>query len=448
MSLFAEGQFAETSKTILKMALPVTGTQLAIMALNVADIIMAGRLSALDLAAVSIGVSYYLPMHIFIMGVIIAINPIIGHLIGSGDTSQVGEKYRQGLWLTLFWAVPFIVVLNNSTWAMELMEIEPDVAALASGYLKAISWGSPLGLVFIYHRYFNDGIARVKPALIVLLISIPLNVFFNYLFMYGKFGFPAMGAVGTGYASSVVMSLCCVMLVIWTVKPLNSTYGLLGFSAPKWSHLREFMSIGFPNGMSMTMEVSLFAVVALFMGSFGAIQVGAHQVAINIASITFMVPLGVSIVLTILIGQEMGRRDGQAIRRIGVAGIVISTIFEIFSALVMYLWPELLIGLYTDDPAVIKLGADLLLFAALFQIADGFQVAGLGILRGMKDTKIPMWANMISYWVIGLPAGYYFGKVQGMGPSGFWIGLVVGLSIAAILHNWRFYLLQKKLKTY
>lgn len=445
MPLFKTGELKTTTKTIMSMALPVTGTQLAIMALNVTDVVMAGRLSAVDLAAVSVGVSYYLPGYIFVMGIMMAVNPIVGHLVGSGDTSQVGEKYRQGLWVSAAFIIPFIFFLRNSEWAMTLMSIEPAVGERASGYLRALSLGTPLGMLFIYHRFFNDGIAYVKPALIVLLCSIPLNIFFNYTFMYGKFGFPQMGAVGTGYATSVVVSLSLIMLALWMFKTLNHRYQLLRWSWPKWQHMREFLSIGVPNGLSIGMEVSLFAIIALFVGSFGAVQVGAHQVAINIASITFMIPLGISIVLTILIGQAMGRQDGQAIRRFGVAGLGLSTLFEVLSAVVMFLFPEFLMGLYSDDPAVIDLGSKLLRYAALFQIADGFQVTGIGILRGLKDTKVPMWSNVVSYWLIGLPTGYYFGKVREMGPEGFWLGLVGGLTVAAILHNWRFYRLQKRL---
>jgi len=208
---------------------------------------------------------------------------------------------------------------------------------------------------------------------------------------------------------------------------------------PQWSYLKEIFNIGVPIGLSSTMETSTFALVSLFMGSLGMMAVAGHQVAINFSSMMFMIPFGLSTAITTRVGHVAGRNDIAEARHRGYVGIFLATSCMTITALVMLLLPDLIAGMYTDDPAVQEIAISLLYMAAIFQISDGLQVSSYGALRGLKDTKFPMVVNFVSYWLVGLPLGYYLGITRGVGPQGLWIGLIVGLTIAAVLHNVRFY---------
>ncbi len=292
------------------LALPVVVTQLAQITITTTDVVMAGRLSAEDLAAVAVGNSLANPIIFTMMGVLIAVNPITAQLYGAGRIHAIGNKVRQGLWTAAMLGVIGFLVVRNAGPLLGYMNTDPAIYHKAQGYLKALAWGLPCVQFFYALRFFNEGISLTKPAFYVTLVAIPVNAMGNYAFMYGHFGFPRLGAVGMGYATAIVWAVMLATLTTWVLYRREYTpFQLLRFCKPRWQEIREILVIGLPNGMSIFMEISLFAFVTLLISSFGAQMVAGHQIAISIASIAYMVPLGVAIAMTGRIGQAVGRLD-------------------------------------------------------------------------------------------------------------------------------------------
>jgi MATE family multidrug resistance protein len=325
------------------------------------------------------------------------------------------------------------------------MGVDAALYPKTTGYAEAVSLGIIPVYIYLALKYFNEGLAVTKPAMWISFLGLLFNIGGNYVLMYGKLGFPAMGAVGTGYATALVMTVMSLSMIIYTYrKPAYKDYQLFtNVLRAKWRYLSELIRIGGPIGLSMWMEVTMFAVVALIIGSMGTLEVAAHQIALNFASLTFMLAFGVSSGITVRVGQVFGRYGLEDARYSGRVGILIATSLMAGTALLMFGAPQLIIGLYTDDPDLIQRAIVLLYLAAVFQLSDGLQVSGSGALRGLKDTTIPMYVNFLSYWVIGLPSGWLLGIHLGYGPEGLWTGLIFGLTTAAILHNVRFYLISR-----
>ncbi|MCH8019121.1 MATE family efflux transporter [candidate division KSB1 bacterium] len=427
----------------LKLGAPLVAAQLMQMSMNVADTIMAGNFSAEALAAIAVGNSLWVPLLLFVLGTLLAINPIVAQLFGGGKKEQIGKNLWQGLWLGLFLSVPGFFMVRNMSFIMDFFNIQPEIIPTTLGYLNAISWCIPAQFCYFALRFFNEGIHIAKPSMYFAIIGAVINIFANYVFMFGHLGFPAMGPVGTGWATTLVWWMILIGMILFTFrKKIRQDFQILhSFDWPHWKSQKEILKIGIPNGFSFGIEVTMFAVVALIIGSMGVNQVAAHQVTINFAALAFMIPLGLSFAITARVGFAVGKNELDEARFIGYIGIAISTLVMCLTALFMLALPEVIIGVYTKEDDVARIAVNLLFFAAIFQISDGLQVSGLAALRGLKDTKIPMLVNVVAYWVVGLPLGYLLGINYALGPAGLWIGLILGLSVAAVLHNLRFYLL-------
>jgi MATE family multidrug resistance protein len=446
MSSKLEKIFCETNKTI-QIGVPVIAAQLAQMSMGFVDTIMAGNLSAKDLAAVAVGSSLFSPMLVFVIGVLLGTNPIVAHLHGARNIKRIGEIVWQALWLSQFLALPGFFLLRNASAVMRLFNIKAEIVPISQGYLQAISWGIPAAFAFFALRYFNEGLAVTRPSMYFTLIGTVCNIIGNYIFMYGHLGLPALGAVGIGYASALAWWIMFGCMAAFTYRKNSRTIYQIaeGFKLPAWCVQKELLHIGIPNGIGIGVEVTMFTMAALIIGSLGVNTVAGHQIAINFASITFMVPLGISIATTARVGFAMGRGEINNARFIGYVGIGLSVFVMSLTALLMCTLPEVIVGMYTHDPAVKAVAVKLIILAGIFQISDGLQVGCLGALRGLKDTKIPMLFCIFAYWIVGLPTGYRLGITNQLGAEGIWIGLIIGLSVAAVLHNVRFYLLTKKI---
>lgn len=434
-------RFLEEAGTLLKVGVPVIIAQLLQMSMSFVDTVMAGRLSATDLAAVAVGSSVLLPFVVLCLGCMMAVSPIVAQNIGGREFHLVGKNARQVLWLSQILALPSFFILRNLEIVMTWLEVSNEVIPVADGYLKAISWGMFPAYAYGALRYFNEGLSVTRPAMYVALVGVLVNIPANYVLMYGKLGLPQLGAVGTGYASSIVF---CVMFagMAW----FTSTFGsyqrfeiFKKFRWPEFEYFREMLRIGIPIGISSTMEVTFFALVSLLMGSIGTVAVAGHQVAINFAAMTFMVPFGLSIAITARVGNAAGKQDKRTARFRGFTGVLICTSFMSLTAVLMYLFPVEIASIYTSDTDVIAIAVQLIYMAAIFQISDGLQVSGFGALRGLKDTKVPMFVNLFAYWIVGLPVAWILGFTMDLGPQGLWIGLIFGLTVAAFLHNARFW---------
>lgn len=432
-------------KLLLQIGLPVIIGNLLQISMSVVDTLMAGNLSPRDLAAVAVGGSLFMPVMIFGAGVLMAVSPIVAQHFGARNLKQIGKTTRQSLWLALILAIPSMILLRNMGIVLDVLGVEQDIVPLTLGYMDAISWGIIPFYFYLALRYFNEGISATKPAMYIAIIGLFFNIWGNYTLMYGKFGFPRLGAVGTGYASAIVMFVMCVAIFIYTYR--RKAYGRFeifqNLRLPDKKYIFELVRVGVPIGVSMCMEVTMFAVVALFMGSLGTYAVAGHQIAINFASITFMLAFGLSAAITVRVGQVMGRSGIKEARFSGFVGVGLASVFMCLTAVFMFLFPGFITSLYTSDVELQEIAISLLYMAAIFQLSDGLQVTGSGALRGLKDTKIPMVVNLIAYWIVGLPLGYFLGITQGFGPEGLWIGLIAGLTVAGILHNVRFNVLTR-----
>lgn len=419
---------------------------MAQVTMQMIDTMMAGNLSAGDLAAVAVGVNIVIIPLLFAFGMLMAVNPIVSQLDGAGETKEIGREVRQALWLSQAMAWPSVLLCHHLDPLVYLIGIEEEIIPKTIGYMKAFSWCFPPALAFVTLRFYCEGLGKTWPGLSVSLVGLPFNVLGNYAFMYGNFGFPEMGAVGTGWATTLVQSvLFLVMLGYCIWNPEFKKYGVFEtFRLPKWEYLRELLRIGVPNGLSFLLEVSAFALSAIMIGTLGALPVAAHQVALNVASFTFMIPFGLSTAITIRVGNAIGRRRPDQARFSGFTGTLVAGIVMCFTGILMYSFPFQIIGLYTSDSQVLQMAVILLQMAAVFQISDGVQVAGIGALRGLKDTRVPMFVNFFAYWIVGLGSGSYLGLMAGWGAQGFWVGFILGLSTAAVLHHIRFRILSRR----
>ncbi|MDZ4700910.1 MAG: MATE family efflux transporter [Rhodothermales bacterium] len=432
-------------KETLALALPVVGSQLGLMSMGFVDTVMVGRLGPEALAAVALGSTLYFFMAIVCMGVVFAVGPMVSQAYGARDYEVIGRSVRQGLWMGVVLAVPSIFLLRNANLVFEWMGHEPATATLATAYLRAIVWGFVPFLWFAALRGFVEGVSRPFPVTVITLMGLGLNIVANYVLMYGKLGFPALGVVGAGYASATVFWVMCGVLAMLarrhpTLKPFAVFTKL---RKPDREYFGKLFRIGWPIGALHGVEAGLFAITALLIGVIGTTDLAAHQVAIQFAAFTFMVPLGIGIATSVRVGQAVGRGDPVGTRWAGYVGIALAIGFMGCAAILLWAAPEAVVALYldVDDPAnteVVALAVRLLGFAALFQVFDGAQVSAAGALRGLKDTRGPMVIGILSYWGIGLSTGCLLGFGFDRGAVGLWTGLVLGLVFASVALIWRF----------
>jgi MATE family multidrug resistance protein len=416
--------------------------QLAVFSMNFVDTVMAGRLpdKEISLAALGIGGAVWSSMLMLSLGILMAVQPSVAQLDGADRRQEAGRQTRQAFWIAVSMALPFWLLCYFSEPLLTWFRIDPDIVPPAAGYLRALSWGSP-GICFVFLlRFFSEGAGHTRPTMIYGTLGALLNIPLNYVLMFGKLGAPAMGTVGCGYATSIVIWLQLIMLVIYisTHRHYRPFDLMSRFDAPSWREIRELLRIGLPIGISIFVEGSLFVGAALLIGRLGPVPAASHLIAINFSALLFMIPVGLASAISIRVGNAIGRGEPDAARYAGIIGVLIVLGFQSVGAFVMLVFPELIVSIYTNDAIVAPLAASLLFYAAIFQYSDGIQICAAGALRGLKDTMVPMFYTMISFWLIGLTVGYYLTFGRGLGPAGMWIGMIAGLSVAAVLMVARF----------
>lgn len=435
-------RFRMEAAATLRLGGPLIAAQLAQISMGFVDAVMAGRLSAKDLAAVAVGANVFWPISFAFASVGIAVSPTVAHHYGAGQRRNIGHSVRQGLWLATVLSVGAFLALRSTPSLLRLAQISPELIPTTTGFLQAISWGVPGLCIFQVLRCYSEGISRTHAVMYTSILSLFGNIIGDYLLMYGKLGLPKLGAIGCGVASAIIMWMNALLMIVLIL--LNEEYApdaiFTKLELPHWAEIRTLAKLGIPMSASWFMEASLFAVVALLMGRMGTTVVAGHQIAINVASITFMVPLGIAMAITVRVGQAAGRGDIESARIAGFTGIAIAAAFMACAAIGMASFPGLIARIYTNEPDVQQMGITLLYLAAIFQISDGLQVAAAGALRGLKDTKVPMVITAIAYWLVAIPLGYLLGIVLDGGPKALWIGIICGLFVAALLLNLRFHL--------
>lgn len=435
--------FRREARENLRLALPLTAAMLAFVGMSTTDTILAGRLSADALAAVAVGASVWSLPFVFFMGLLMAVSPIVSQHVGARRAPErTGEFVRGALLASVGLGVAWTVALQlMADPVLDLLALTPAVRGPAEGYLRVLAFGGvPYALCFVL-RSAAEGHGLTQVPLRTGLVGLTFNAVAAWALMYGKLGLPALGAVGTGWATLVAS---CLMVLVY-VASFRRVPALrrLQLWRPHWprvpaGEMRELFVIGWPIAFMLTAETWLFIIGTLLMARFGGDVVAAHQVAINFASLTFMVPLSIGLTTTVRVGHAAGagRYDEVALR--GRAGMLLGAIFALVSASVMAFMPGLVVGLYTDEPSVAALAVWFLMFAAVFQIADCVQATAVGALRGVKDTRLPMIITVAAYWGVGAPLAAYLGFATSLGPSGIWVGFIGGLVAAAAGLSWRF----------
>lgn len=425
-----------------RLAGPIVGGQLAVTGLNFIDTVMAGRLGAEALGAVAVGASVFATLSFLPFGTLLAVPPFVAALDGGGRRGEVAPFARQALWVG--WGMAGAVALAlafAARPALSAIGIHPDLVPTTAGYLRGLAWGLPFWALYLVLRFTSEGLGASRPALYFGLLGLPVDVLANWLLMYGEWGFPRLEAAGAGHATSVVwVAQTLAMLVYVARHPRYRGLGLLDrLERPGRAAMRRLLRVGLPAGGMIFVEGSIFSAAALVMGTLGPTTVAAHQVAINFAALTFMVPLGLSMAISVRVGQAVGRGDPRAVRFAAGVGMAMALACQVVSAAVMAFAPRSVAGLYTDDAQVIALAVELLFLAALFQLSDGVQASAAGALRGIRDTRVPMAIVVVAYWLVGFPLGYALAFAGGLGARGLWIGLIAGLTVAAALLAARFH---------
>ncbi len=424
----------------LRLGFPLIVSQLSVMAMNFVDAVIAGRLGAESLAAVALGTAVWSLALLWLMGVLMALPPIIAQLRGAQCDDQVGGVLSQAVWMMLGMVSIIYVLLGQNHRLFAMVGVEPPVAELASEFLAALVWGLPAVGLYLVLRNLSEGIGKTQPGMYFGVAGLIALAPLAYAFSHGRWGAPDLGAVGCGVANAIVFWLQALgMLILVTRHHWYRGLGLLkGLAWPRLKGQKELLRLGLPIGVAIFMEGSLFTAVALLVGGLGTIAVAAHQVALNVASMSFMIPLGLAMAVTVRVGHAAGRGDTQGLRDAGMAGIGLTVFTQGLSATAMLAIPGVIAAVYTPDLAVQALAVQLLFLAAVFQFSDGVQVVSAGALRGLKDTRLPMIITVVSYWCVGMPIGAALAFWMGYGVHGLWMGLIAGLSMAGILLFIRF----------
>ncbi|WP_348674096.1 MATE family efflux transporter [uncultured Abyssibacter sp.] len=425
----------------VRLATPIVLAQLAMMGSRVADTIMAGRLSAADLAAVASGASYWMILGLLVIGLANGLSPIVAHQRGAGEASDhIGRYLQQCLWVAVLVGLLLLVVMRvTAAPLMQRLGLSPAGTEAATGYLRAVALGSPAFAVLLVLRFGADGMGETRPFLWVGIAGLIVNVLLNYVLMWGNWGAPRLGALGCGYATAIADTTMMVLFALAyrgnvRLRALNL---FAAWVAPRWSTIRDWLIVGLPIAAMLTFEAGFFGATSLVMARFGDIPAAAHHVAINYSAVCFMVPLGIAFAATVRVGHAMGRGDPEAAQRASWTGVGLSLLFACLSATLMLLAPDVIVRLYTDSEQVAPLAVRLLFWAALFQLFDCLQASAAGALRGYKDTSWPMVITLVAYWAVGMPLGTVLAFRFEFGPNALWWGIIAGLGSAGVLLAWR-----------
>ncbi|MFC0710502.1 MATE family efflux transporter [Azorhizophilus paspali] len=426
-------------RALADLALPIVVAQLAQIAMGFVDTLMAGRVGPEALAAVALGNSFWVPAYLLSTGILLATTPRVAHLRGAGRQPEIGPLVRQALWLALAVGSAAALLLWNVEPALHLMRVEASLIEPAMGYLRAVACGMPAVALYYVLRCFSDGLGHTRPSMLIGIAGLLLNIPANYVFIHGKLGLPAMGGVGCGWATALVMVFMLLAMLFWVKHAPHYRPSRLfeRFDRPRWPELRRLLAVGLPIGVAVFAEASIFSVIALLIGSLGAQVVAGHQIALNFSGLVFMVPYSLGMAVTIRVGHALGRGSPHDARFSTGTGIIAALGFATLAAGLMLLLRERIPHIYSSDPAVIAIASGLLLYSALFQFSDAIQVTAAGALRGYQDTRAIMSITLLAYWGVGLPVGYGLGLGgwlgESSGPRGLWQGMVIGLSCAALL---------------
>lgn len=434
----------EESRALLRLALPVVVVQVGVMTMGVVDTIMVGHLSATALAAVALGNLYFFGCAILGMGALSGLDPVVAQALGAADHPAVARGVQRGLILAVVLSVPPALALLYAEPLLRWMGQPAEVVPLAGAYAR---WTAPSVLplyLFVVLRQSLQALRAMRPIIISIVIGNLINGFFNWVLIYGHLGAPALGVTGAAISTTIGRWILPFVLLALAWRELRPALRPLRPEVIELAPLGRMLRLGLPIGIQTALEFTAFGAVGLMMGRLGTIPVAAHQVAINLASLTFMVPLGMGQAAAVLVGHAIGAADQPGARRAARAAIVYGIGFMGITSLVFLAVPHWLAHLYTNDVATIALAASLLPVAGVFQLFDGGQAVTAGILRGAGDTRVPMLINLGGFWLCGIPLSLLLGFRTSLGPVGLWWGLAAALAVVAAILMLRVYTLLRR----
>ncbi|CUS48573.1 MAG: multidrug:Na antiporter NorM [Idiomarinaceae bacterium HL-53] len=435
---------------LLRLTGPILIAQLTHMLMGVVDTLMAGRVGAVDLAAVAVGSAIWIPLTLLVFGLGLALAPVISHAHGEGDTASMPKYLQQSLYTCILGGLLAGGLVYFAPQFLALMDISAEFRAMTLSYLQFILWGLPAFVLYVVLRNYCEGVSHTMPSLVIGVIGLLVNIPTNYIFIYGKLGMPALGGAGAGLASAIVLWAMAAAFLIYVsvasryreIRPFRHFY------RPEWDEIMHFIRLGTPISMSLFFETSLFAAVAILIASLGEVVVSGHQIALNISSIVYMFPLSLSMAITLRVGFALGSRKYDDALKSYQLALLVGLSFAAINGLGMWLGGRFLAGFYTSNEEIIELAGVLLGLAAIFTISDTFQAISMGALRGYKDTRMPMIITLVAYWPFGLTVGVTLAFtdwiVPAMGAAGFWLGFISGLSVAAVLLTIRLFKVHRR----
>ncbi len=435
------------ARSLWQLAWPMLVGQLATVGMGVADVAMTGHASAEALACVALGTSIWMIVLVSVSGIMMAVNTIVAHDLGAARFDRIAHSVRQAMWQALGVGLVACLLANLATLLFDHLYLTPELNANASMFVHVISIGLPPFAAYRVLYGYSTSINETKPLMLIAIGALLFNVGVNWLLIFGHWGLPPLGALGCAVSTGLGMWLMLGAMLVWLAyaPAYRLTYPFTHWEWPHWQEIGNMLRLGVPIGITYFAEVSAFGVVSLLVARFGAVQVSAHQIALNFVSLVFMVPFSFGIALITRVGQALGEGDPHRARFAAWIGVAMSLMFALLSATFILLFRDAIAAAYTSDPAVQALCAHLLLFAALFQLSDATQVATSSAIRGYRVTRQPMLIQAVSFWVVALPLGYLMGMAPTglpwapaapMAATGFWIGLVLGLTVAAVLLTW------------
>ncbi|HEU4852017.1 MAG TPA: MATE family efflux transporter [Telluria sp.] len=434
-------------RQLWRLAWPILIGQIATVGMGVVDVAMTGHVSATELAAVSLGASVWMIIIVTVIGVMMSMNTVVAHEFGAQRFDRVPHVVRQGLWKALGVGLVATVCSVFSTLVFDYLQLTPDVHERATMFVLITSLFMPAFALYRALYGYTASINQPIPVMVIALGGLAFNIAMNWVLVFGNLGAPRLGAIGCAISTTIGMWLMLAAMLLWirVGRAYRQTYPFTHWEWPVWAEIRPMARLGVPIGITYFAEVSAFGVVSLLVARFGAVEVSAHQIALNFASLVFMVPMTFGIAMITRVGQALGEGDPLRARFASWVGVWMSLGFALVSAVFILLFREQIAAAYTIDPAVQALCVQLLLFAAVFQLSDATQVAASSAIRGYKVTREPMMIQLLAFWGFALPMGIWLGLAPGWLPfapaepmkaHGFWIGLTVGLTIAAVLLTW------------
>ncbi|WP_018758174.1 MATE family efflux transporter [Paenibacillus terrigena] len=436
-------------KQVVMILLPILVTQVALQCMSFFDTVMSGNFNKENLAGVAVAVSYWVPVYTGLTGIFLAVTPIVAQNMGAGNRSRIASSVTQAAYLSVVFGVAVIILgIFAVDPLINMMHLEFEVDRVAKSFLKAIGIGVVPLFVYTVIRATIDGLGMTRVTMFITLLSFPVNVLLNYLFIFGNFGFPRLGGAGSGVATAITY-IVLLIVALFFVKRNATMRELALFSRlerVRFAEWLEILRIGVPIGLSIFLEVGVFSMVTLLMSGYDTVTIASHQSALNFASLLYMLPLSIAMSLTILVGYEVGAKRYKDAKQYARIGMVSAVSLAVICAVFLVIFRVKIAGLYSHDPVVIAMTESFLVYALFFQLSDAIAAPIQGALRGYKDVNSVFMIALVSYWVIGLPVGMALAKLTTLEAYGYWVGLITGLAVGAIALFWRLGVIERSVR--